>query len=266
MNYFFQMSNKDNKEKAALREMINRILPSDDDDNSRDLEKKSKKEKSEKSSRRLTNSSTHSETGTGSSGSKTEKTKITPPDISGSSGTAYVKTTTDGKLALDSRAVSQHNIALQASVTGLMQERDSQLEEINILKARIESLSNPGGQPVPDPSKVDAKTEGPAGAISKDQMEELKDFMKEYMAGTLKSYLDAQAAKPKGKEIVHKFSSGLSAPGHSRAKTPPSGLADKKSSGSSHKMGSSLGGDDTDDDADVGTGYTDDSADDDDEG
>ena len=263
------MSNKDNKtvskmdEKAALRESFNKILPSDDDDNSRDLEKKSKKsEKSEKSSRRLTNSSTHTETGTGSSGSKTEKTKITPPDISGGSGTAYVKTTPEGKLALDSRAVSQQNIALQASVTGLMKERDSHLEEINILKARLESLSNPGGQPVPDPSKVDARTEGPAGAISKDQMEELKDFM----ADTVKSYLDAQAAaKPKGKEIVHKFSSGLYAPGHSRAKSPPSGLADKKSSGSSHKMGSSLGGDDTDDDADVGTG-TDDSADDDDEG
>ena len=43
------MSNKDNKtvskmdEKAALRESFNKILPSDDDDNSRDLEKKSKK-------------------------------------------------------------------------------------------------------------------------------------------------------------------------------------------------------------------------------
>ena len=252
------MSNKDNKTVSKMDEKsLNKSLLSDDDDNSKDLEKKSKK-----SSRRLTISSTHKETGTGSSGTKTVKTKITPPDVSGGSGTAYVKTTPEGKLTFDSRAVSQQNIALQASVTGLMKERDSHLEEINILKARLESLSNPGGQPVPDPSKVDARTEGPAGAISKDQMEELKDFM----AATVKSYLDAQAAaKPKGKEIVHKFSSGLYAPGHSRAKSPPSGLADKKSSGSSHKMGSSLGGDDTDDDADVGTG-TDDSADDDDEG
>ena len=95
------MSNKDSKEKAALRESFNRILPSDDDDNSRDLEKKSKK-----SSRRLTISSTHIETGTGSSGSKTVKAKITPLDISGGSGTAYVKTTPEGKLSLDSRAVS----------------------------------------------------------------------------------------------------------------------------------------------------------------
>merc|ERR1712215_632118 len=104
-----------------------------------------------------------------------------------------------------------------------------------------------GGHPVPDPSKDVSKPVGCEGAISKSQFEELK----EYIAETVKLYQDAQAAaKSKGNKIRSKSPSDPVAPGPSGAGSPHTGSAAKISSKASLKdmMGSSIGGDDSDDD------------------
>ena len=223
-----------------------------DDENKQDVKTKPKKPK------RLTISSTQ-EAGTGSSGERRVKTKITPPDATG-----YVRSSS-GKLTIDTKAISEENITLRASVSGLTEERDSLLDEISMLNAKLESLENPGSHPVPDPSKDDSKTVGSEGAISKSQFEELK----EYIAETVKLYQDAQAAaKSKGNKIRSKSPSDPRAPGPSGAGSPHTGSAAKISSKASRKdkLGPSVGGDDSDDDAYGGTGSMDSSDDDDDSG
>ena len=87
-----------------------------------------------KKSKRLTISSTQ-EAGTGSSGERRVKTKITPPDAYG-----YVRPNTEGKLTINTKAVSEENKALKSSVTGLRNERDSLLDELAILKSKLESF------------------------------------------------------------------------------------------------------------------------------
>ena len=72
-----------------------------------------------KKSKRLTISSTQ-EAGTGSSGERRVKSKITPPDATG-----YVRSNTEGKLTIDTKAVSQENKLLKSSMIGLTKERDS---------------------------------------------------------------------------------------------------------------------------------------------
>ena len=121
----------------------------------KDLKSKPKK------SKRLTISSTQ-EAGTGSSGERRVKTKITPPDATG-----YVRSNPEGKLTIDTKAVSQENKALKSSVTGLRKERDSLQDELTILKSKLVSLENPGSHPVPGPSKDHSNTDGPVGALSK---------------------------------------------------------------------------------------------------
>ena len=195
--------------------------------------------------------------GPGSSGEKRVKTKFTPPDASG-----YVRSSS-GNLQLIPK-LSQKKILLRASVTDLTKERDSLLE-ISMLNSKLESLENPGSHPVPDPSKDDSKTVGSEGAISKNQFEELK----EYIAETVKLYQDAQAAaKTKGNKINSKSPSDPRAPGPSGARSPHTGSAAKISSKASRKdmLGPSIGGDDSDDDTYGGTGSMDSSADDDDTG
>ena len=223
-----------------------------DDENSKDVKNKSKKQ------RKLTNSPPQV-AGTGSSGEKRGKIKITPSDATG-----YVRSSS-GKLTIDTKAISEENITLRSSVSGLTEERDSLLDEIAMLNAKLESLENPGGHPVPDPSKDDSKTVGSEGAISKSQFEELK----EYIAETVKLYQDAQAAaKTKGNKINSKSPSDPRAPGPSGAGSPHTGSAAKISSKASRKdmLGPSVGGDDSDDDTYGGTGSMDSSDDDDDSG
>ena len=232
-----------------------------DDENKQDVKTKPKKPK------RLTISSTQ-EAGSGSSGGRRAKTKITPPDAH-----AYVRkenqgviSTTGGKLTVSSKAVSEENKVLKSSVTGLTNERDSLLDQLASLKSELESLKNPGSHPVPDPPKDPfAKTGGPAGALSKDQYEILLDYIGEQV----KLYQDAQAAaRSKGKETASESPLDPEAPGPSGAGSPHIGLAAKSSSKSSHKgiVGSSIGGDDTDDDKDDGTGPMDVGANDDEVG
>ena len=112
-----------------------------DDENKQDVKTKPKKPK------RLTISSTQ-EAGTGSSGERRVKTKITPPDAYG-----YVRPNIEGKLTINTKAVSEENKALKSSVTGLRKERDSLQDELIILKSKLVSLENPGSHPVPGPSK-----------------------------------------------------------------------------------------------------------------
>ena len=116
----------ENKQKETDSEMnensVNKILF--DDENTKDLKSKPKK------SKRLTISSTQ-EAGTGSSGERRVKTKITPPDATG-----YVRSNPEGKLTIDTKAVSQENKALKSSVTGLRKERDSLYDELTILKSK----------------------------------------------------------------------------------------------------------------------------------
>ena len=188
------------------------------------------------------------------------KTKITPPDATG-----YVRSNPEGKLTIDTKAVSQENKALKSSVTGLRKERDSLQDELTILKSKLESLENPGSHPVPGPSKDHSNTDGPVGALSKSQYEGMLDFIGEQV----RLYQDAQAAaKSKGKEIVSASPLDPEAPGPSGAGSPHIGLAAKNSSKSSHKyiLGSSIGRDDTDDDRDDGTGPMDVGANDDEVG
>ena len=90
---------KENKTDSKMDETsVNKILLGDE--NSKDLKNKPKK------SRKLTISSTQ-EAGTGSSGARRVKTKITPPDATG-----YVRSNPEGKLTIDTKAVSQENKAL----------------------------------------------------------------------------------------------------------------------------------------------------------
>ena len=195
--------------------------------------------------------------GPGSSGEKRVKTMFTPPDASG-----YVRSSSDNLQLIPK--LSQKKILLRASVTDLTKERDSLLE-ISMLNSKLESLENPGSHPVPDPSKDDSKTVGSEGAISKSQFEEVKD----YIAEPVKLFQTAQAAaKSKGNKSSLKSPSDPVAPGPSGAGSPHSGSAAKISSKASLKdmLGSSICGDDTDDVTDVGTGFMDSSADNDDTG
>ena len=92
--------------------------------------------------------------------------------------------------------------------------------------------------------------------------------MLDFIGEQVRLYQDAQAAaKSKGKKIVSASPLDPEAPGPSRAGSPHIGLAAKSSSKASLDiLGSSMGGDDTDDDMDDGTGSMDVGANDDDEG
>ena len=110
-----------------------------------------------------------------------------------------------------------------------------------------------------------AKTGGPAGALSKEQYEGLLAHIGE----TVKLYTDAQiTAKSKGKETASKSPLDPVAPGPSGAVTPHIGSAVKKSSKPSRKdlVGSSIHGDDTDEDTEDGNESMDDDADEDEVG
>ena len=165
-----------------------------------------------------------------------------------------------------SKAVSEENKVLKSSVTGLTNERDSLLDQLASLKSELESLKNPvePSSPRPPMDPV-AKTGGPAGALSKEQYEGLLDYIGE----TVKLYTDAQAtAKSKGKETASKSPLDPVAPGPSGAVTPHIGSAVKKSSKPSRKdlVGSSIHGDDTDEDTEDGNESMDDDADEDEVG
>ena len=186
------MEHKENKSNSYMDvTSVYKILLGDK--NSKDVKNKPKKQ------RKLTNSPPQV-AGTGSSGEKRGKVNFTPSEVPG-----YVRTSA-GKITIDTKAISEENITLRSSVSSLSEERDSLLDEIAMLNAKLESLESPEGHPVPDPSKDVSKSEGSAGAISKSQFEELKV----YIAETVKQYQDAQAAaKTKGNKINSKSKNSL---------------------------------------------------------
>ena len=227
------MSNK--KQKETDNEMsensVNEILFAED------TQSKPKK------SKRLTTSSTQ-EAGTGSPG-ETRMINPTPPDATG-----YVRTSPEGKLRIDTKAVALENKALKTSMGVLRGERDSLYDELVSLRSQLEKSKNPGSHPVPSPAKDLSITDGLEGALSKSQFDTMLTFIGEQV----RIYQDSQAAAKSGKEIVSTTPLDPEAPGPSRVASPHIGLADKSSAKSSHKdmMGSSLG-DGSEDDMDDGT-------------
>merc|ERR1711888_336498 len=110
---FFQMEHKENKSDSEIDDSEIDDTSADksflDDENSKDVKNKSRKQ------RKLTNSPPKV-AGTGSSGEKRGKIKFTPSDATG-----YVRTS-DGKITIDTKAISEENITLRSSVSGLTKE------------------------------------------------------------------------------------------------------------------------------------------------
>ena len=186
-----------------------------------------------KKAKRLTISSTQ-EAGTGSSGERRVKTKITPPDATG-----YVRTSPEGKLRIDTKAVALENKALKTSMGVLRGKRDSLYDELVSLRSQLEKSKSPGSHPVPGPAKDLSITDGPEGALSKSQFDTMLTFIGEQV----RIYQDSQAAAKSGKEIVSTTPLDSEAPGPSRVASSHIGSAEKGFAIPSHEniVGSSLG-------------------------